>query len=172
MKVPSVTSIREKTGLSQPRFAELFGVSVRTLQEWEQAGERHRVPPGHSCSSRTRTPTHSLMWPDNSLDVGSLIAYRRTGGAGAGAICGRRPAGSDHGKKGRDQVPLASIHGSIARGGSWQSRPVVDTVTSGHMVRHFRPRGGRRTTFAPRIGLFRKELISERPTICQVVAGG
>ncbi len=30
--VPSVASIREKTGLSQRRFAELLGVSVRTLQ--------------------------------------------------------------------------------------------------------------------------------------------
>jgi len=29
MKVPSVTTIRKKTGLSQPRFAELLGVSVR-----------------------------------------------------------------------------------------------------------------------------------------------
>ena len=28
MKAPSVTSIREKTGLSQPRFAELLGVSA------------------------------------------------------------------------------------------------------------------------------------------------
>ena len=27
MKVPSVTGIRERTGLSQPRFAELLGVS-------------------------------------------------------------------------------------------------------------------------------------------------
>lgn len=43
MKVPSVTSIREKTGLSQPRFAELLGVSVRTLQEWEQG---RRAPSG------------------------------------------------------------------------------------------------------------------------------
>jgi putative transcriptional regulator len=43
MKVPSVTSIREKTGLSQPRFAALLGVSVRTLQEWEQGG---RTPSG------------------------------------------------------------------------------------------------------------------------------
>lgn len=34
--VPSVSSIREKTGLSQPKFAALLGVSVRTLQEWEQ----------------------------------------------------------------------------------------------------------------------------------------
>ena len=34
--VPSVASIREKTGLSQARFAQLLGVSVRTLQDWEQ----------------------------------------------------------------------------------------------------------------------------------------
>ena len=36
INVPSVASIREKTGLSQPQFAELLGASVRTLQEWEQ----------------------------------------------------------------------------------------------------------------------------------------
>ena len=41
--VPSVTAIRERTGLSQPRFAELLGVSVRTLQEWEQG---RRAPSG------------------------------------------------------------------------------------------------------------------------------
>ncbi len=41
--VPSVTSIREKTGLSQTRFAQLLGVSVRTLQEWEQG---RRAPSG------------------------------------------------------------------------------------------------------------------------------
>ena len=40
---PSVASIREGTGLSQPRFAELLGVSVRTLQEWEQG---RRAPSG------------------------------------------------------------------------------------------------------------------------------
>lgn len=31
--VPSVTSIRERTELSQGRFSELLGVSARTLQE-------------------------------------------------------------------------------------------------------------------------------------------
>ena len=41
--VPSVTSVREKTGLSQARFAQLLGVSVRTLQDWEQG---RRAPSG------------------------------------------------------------------------------------------------------------------------------
>jgi putative transcriptional regulator len=43
INVPSVASVREKTGLSQARFAELLGVSVRTLQEWEQG---RRAPSG------------------------------------------------------------------------------------------------------------------------------
>lgn len=41
--IPSVSSIRERTGLSQMRFAQLLGVSVRTLQEWEQG---RRAPTG------------------------------------------------------------------------------------------------------------------------------
>jgi putative transcriptional regulator len=41
--VPSVSTVRETTGLSQTRFAELLGVSVRTLQEWEQG---RRAPSG------------------------------------------------------------------------------------------------------------------------------
>jgi putative transcriptional regulator len=41
--LPSVASIREKTGLSQARFSELLGVSVRTLQDWEQG---RRAPSG------------------------------------------------------------------------------------------------------------------------------
>jgi putative transcriptional regulator len=43
VKVPSVASIRQKTGLSQSRFAALLGVSVRTLQDWEQG---RRAPSG------------------------------------------------------------------------------------------------------------------------------
>lgn len=43
LKLPDVKQIRERTGLSQSRFAELLGVSVRTLQDWEQ---RRRSPSG------------------------------------------------------------------------------------------------------------------------------
>jgi putative transcriptional regulator len=43
INIPSVAGIREKTGLSQARFAALLGVSVRTLQDWEQG---RRAPSG------------------------------------------------------------------------------------------------------------------------------
>ena len=43
INVPDVATIREKTGLSQARFAVLLGVSVRTLQDWEQG---RRAPSG------------------------------------------------------------------------------------------------------------------------------
>ena len=43
INVPDVSTIREKTGLSQARFATLLGVSVRTLQDWEQG---RRAPSG------------------------------------------------------------------------------------------------------------------------------
>lgn len=41
--VSPVVSARMKSGLSQARFAVLLGVSVRTLQEWEQG---RRQPSG------------------------------------------------------------------------------------------------------------------------------
>jgi len=42
-KIPPVADVRERTGLSQSEFARLLGVSVRTLQEWEQG---RRAPSG------------------------------------------------------------------------------------------------------------------------------
>src|SRR3989344_8559451 len=47
VKVTEAAEARSKTGLSQPRFAELLGVSVRTLQEWEQG---RRTPSGAARS--------------------------------------------------------------------------------------------------------------------------
>jgi putative transcriptional regulator len=41
--IPDVAAIREATGLSQAHFAKLLGVSVRTLQDWEQG---RRAPSG------------------------------------------------------------------------------------------------------------------------------
>jgi putative transcriptional regulator len=43
VNVPDIGGIRERTGLSQARFAQLLGVSVRTLQDWEQG---RRAPSG------------------------------------------------------------------------------------------------------------------------------
>ena len=40
---PSVADTRARVGLSQADFARLLGVSVRTLQEWEQG---RRAPSG------------------------------------------------------------------------------------------------------------------------------
>ena len=43
VKIPSIVAARNTLGLSQSRFAELLGVSKRTLQEWEQG---RRTPNG------------------------------------------------------------------------------------------------------------------------------
>ncbi len=41
--MPDVAEIRAKAGLSQTEFSHLLGVSVRTLQDWEQG---RRSPSG------------------------------------------------------------------------------------------------------------------------------
>ena len=39
-----VKTVREKTGLSQMRFALLMGVSIKTLQNWEQGRRKPQGP--------------------------------------------------------------------------------------------------------------------------------
>ncbi len=41
--LPDIATIRDRTGLSQAQFAKLLGVSLRTLQDWEQG---RRSPSG------------------------------------------------------------------------------------------------------------------------------
>lgn len=41
---PDVKAIRERIGFSQSKFAALIGVSMRTIQNWEQ-GHRHPTGP-------------------------------------------------------------------------------------------------------------------------------
>lgn len=45
--VSKVVEARQRVGFSQGQFAELMGVSVRTLQEWEQG---RRKPSGAASS--------------------------------------------------------------------------------------------------------------------------
>ena len=62
VKITETAEARGKTGLSQPKFAELLGVSVRTLQEWEQG---RRMPSGAA-----RSLLHiAVLRPDVFRDV-------------------------------------------------------------------------------------------------------
>lgn len=45
VRVPDIKGIREKLKVSQTEFAQMMGISVRTLQNWEQ---KRRVPDGPS----------------------------------------------------------------------------------------------------------------------------
>ena len=56
--VPNVKQIRERYALSQSEFADLLGVSIKTLQNWEQG---RRAPHGAARSGRpTRAGTHPV----------------------------------------------------------------------------------------------------------------
>jgi putative transcriptional regulator len=44
MDDPDVASIRSEYGLSQEQFASLLGISVRTLQNWEQGRREPHGP--------------------------------------------------------------------------------------------------------------------------------
>ena len=61
--VSAATEARMKVGLSQAAFAKLLGVSVRTLQEWEQG---RREPSG---AARTLLRI-ALRTPEAIVDAG------------------------------------------------------------------------------------------------------
>ena len=62
--IPAIGAIRESMGMSQSRFAELLGVSVRTLQEWEQG---RRAPSGAARTLLLIAATN----PQALLDIAS-----------------------------------------------------------------------------------------------------
>jgi len=70
VSVPDVKGIRSKLKVSQPEFAEMLGISVRTLQNWEQ---KRRVPEG---------PARILLelaaaYPNQVREVSRKIAGQR-----------------------------------------------------------------------------------------------
>jgi len=62
VEVPAV-KVRMAAGLSQSEFARLLGVSVRTLQGWEQGGASLPEPLGccFGWRRRTRTPAQRAV---------------------------------------------------------------------------------------------------------------
>jgi DNA-binding transcriptional regulator YiaG len=52
VEVPNldVAKVRDKTGLSQDRFAGTFAINASTLRNWEQGGRGRMEPP--ACYSR------------------------------------------------------------------------------------------------------------------------
>jgi putative transcriptional regulator len=61
VKVPPVVSARHASGLSQAQFASVLGISVRTLQKWEQ-GERE--PSGAAKSLIRIAQRHPEVFAD------------------------------------------------------------------------------------------------------------
>jgi len=70
MEDPDVRSLRERYGLSQPKFAALLGISVGTLRNWEQGRRR---PEGSARVLLRIVAKH----PDAVLDVASTTRKDR-----------------------------------------------------------------------------------------------
>lgn len=82
--VPDVAGIREKTGLTQARFAALLGVSVRTgspYPEWLSASRSiSRQSSGSACCSQYRIrdcqPDSSVRWKDSGVRTSQMTDVR------------------------------------------------------------------------------------------------
>jgi putative transcriptional regulator len=57
---PGVRVIRERTSLSQSEFAQLIGVSVKTLQNWEQDRRRPTGPAARLLSIIEHDPATAV----------------------------------------------------------------------------------------------------------------
>ncbi len=62
--VPSVSTIREKTGLSQQQFARLLGSRSELSRSGSKGAVHLPVPPGHYCASQRRTLVPFLTLPE------------------------------------------------------------------------------------------------------------
>ena len=58
--VPDVAAIRERFGLSQARFAQLMGISVGTLRNWEQ-GRRDPTGPAKALLRAIKNNPHAVL---------------------------------------------------------------------------------------------------------------
>lgn len=59
-KIPDAKAIRSKLGVSQAEFAAMLGISVRTLENWEQG---HRTPKGPARVLLQVAATHpEVVW--------------------------------------------------------------------------------------------------------------
>lgn len=80
---PDVAALRARFGLSQAKFAALLGISVSTLQNWEQ---NRRRPEGPAKVLLRVAATH----PEALLSVANSTAMRQGRRRGRAAIHGSR----------------------------------------------------------------------------------
>ena len=55
-----IVRAREKSGLSQAKFAQLLGVSIRTIQDWEQ-GRREPTGPAKALLRAIRNDPQAVI---------------------------------------------------------------------------------------------------------------
>jgi len=73
--VPDAKKIREDLNLSQSQFADMLGVSVRTIQNWEQG---LRVPNRPSAMLLMLAATHPDVFKDLSRATVTASTHQQT----------------------------------------------------------------------------------------------